>query len=576
MEKTGFLTVFTLLIAFFYSCAKQLPPPGGPVDRVPPTVVDVIPHPNETQVDVQTRVELTFSERIDRKSAEGAIFISPRPSKAVTFKWKGKRLIVQFPEPLKPDVTYVLTVGTDVRDLRRNRMKQSFQLAFSTGEQLDKGSISGRIYGKSRFDGIMVAAYRLNGNVPLEPSRVYPTYITQCDEQGTFLFSYLAPGNYRVFVITDKNGDQKYQHSIESIGVPMTDVEISESDHLFTGMNFFMTQFDTIAPGLKFVKPLNNTQIQFRFNEPVKALSEHSATCVSIVSQSDSCDTLVLKACFQYPAEPENYFVVTNPQSEDTTYILRVKGFVDMAGNIVDSTRQMMEFIGTARQDTSRPRLLEQSIRANEQSVPFDRRLQLKFSEPLDTLSLEQHLSITDSSNNHVSGTFYWHTPMDVTFKNDSLWQGNMQYLVSIQADSVVDLHGNTLADSLVQFRFTTVNPDTLSALSGRIDDPDPQGSGRFYVTAIKVGRDSLTYHTTLDSAGIFRFNHIMPGVYLLQAFRDSDNNGAYSHGSVSPFVPAERFVVLSDSIAIRSRWPNEGNDLQLPNFHKIRSSTNP
>ena len=57
----------------------------------------------------------------------------------------------------------------------------------------------------------------------------------------------------------------------------------------------------------------------------------------------------------------------------------------------------------------------------------------------------------------------------------------------------------------------------------------------------------------------------LLPGHYFLDCFRDSDGNGRYSYGHTFPFVPAERFAVYPDTVVLRSRWPNEGNDIILP-----------
>ena len=57
----------------------------------------------------------------------------------------------------------------------------------------------------------------------------------------------------------------------------------------------------------------------------------------------------------------------------------------------------------------------------------------------------------------------------------------------------------------------------------------------------------------------------VLPGLYLLESFRDWDGDGRYSLGRPFPFKPSERFVVYQDTVRVRSRWPNEGNDIILP-----------
>jgi hypothetical protein len=56
-----------------------------------------------------------------------------------------------------------------------------------------------------------------------------------------------------------------------------------------------------------------------------------------------------------------------------------------------------------------------------------------------------------------------------------------------------------------------------------------------------------------------------MPGPYLLEAFLDRDGNGRFDPGHPYPWRPSEPIAVYTDTVAARSRWPNEGNDFQWP-----------
>ena len=123
---------------------------------------------------------------------------------------------------------------------------------------------------------------------------------------------------------------------------------------------------------------------------------------------------------------------------------------------------------------------------------------------------------------------------------------------------------GNSLLDSIFCTHFWTLNADTLSAISGIFTDEDSTANGRILLRARQVSPGDLFYSIELDKAGPYVFQNILPGIYLIDAFRDADGNGVYSYGQPLPFVPAERFVFYADSINVRSRWPNEGNDITL------------
>ena len=115
--------------------------------------------------------------------------------------------------------------------------------------------------------------------------------------------------------------------------------------------------------------------------------------------------------------------------------------------------------------------------------------------------------------------------------------------------------------DSLNTIHFRTLSQDTLTAISGKINDQNPDGKGRIFLTA-KSPKNS--YATSLNTSGDYLFDNIFPGIYTISAFRDVDSNSTYSFGKAVPFVAAERFIFYADSIKVRSRWPNEGNDIIL------------
>jgi uncharacterized protein (DUF2141 family) len=48
-------------------------------------------------------------------------------------------------------------------------------------------------------------------------------------------------------------------------------------------------------------------------------------------------------------------------------------------------------------------------------------------------------------------------------------------------------------------------------------------------------------------------------GYYALKVFDDVNGNAVHDAGTVFPFVRAEKFVIHSDTIRVRARWPVDG-----------------
>ena len=241
--------IFLLLIALLFStCANQLPPGGGELDKIPPEIIDTYPANGTTNYD-DDHFEITFSEYVDKRSAQDAMFISPAIDGDMDYDWTGTSLTVGFPGKLRENTTYVVTIGTDVVDYNnRNRMAQAFTFTFSTGNEIDKRVITGKVYDKKSED-VMLFAYKMSDTTN-NPLKYKPDYISQAGKKGDYKLMGLAAGTYRVFAVDDKYRDLIFQPDQDRIGVPTNDVVLSETDTLYEGLDFFLTSADTTAPRL--------------------------------------------------------------------------------------------------------------------------------------------------------------------------------------------------------------------------------------------------------------------------------------------------------------------------------------
>ncbi|MBN1153545.1 Ig-like domain-containing protein [candidate division KSB1 bacterium] len=555
-----------LLVLGMLACAKQLPPSGGPVDKQSPEIMDARPAPNSTHVPPDTDVELTFSERVTRTSVAKSIFISPRPEKRVNLKWKGKRLIIDFADSLHADRTYVLTIGTDVEDLRRNKMKKSFHLAFSTGDQLDAGRISGRVYGETPQTAMLIGAYLVDGDKHPDPGMEIADYLTQCDEQGVYQFSYLSLGRYRLYAFGDRDADYKYDRHIEKIGIAATELEISDEQLSFENLNFKITAEDTAAPVIKSLRVYDRHHIDIRFNEAMERTDDpRGHFCITL--KSSESDTIDIRRLIHSDHDRSRFMVVTAGPMSDIYYDLRIDSLYDMSGNLIDSTYRKYEFQGIALPDTIRPQLISQSISDMSCDVPLDVQLRFVFSEAMNCSTLQDHFMLLDSNRVKYAGEFTWQDPTDFTYVPDRELPGETDYIVHIAADSVYDEFQNSLADTSIDIRFRTLNQDTLSSIMGQIQDEKENATGKIYLYAVQAGAHSVSYKTELDDAGPYKFENILPGVYLINGFRDEDGDQEYTYGRVYPFLPAERFFYYPDSVKVRSKWANEGNEVFLNRY---------
>jgi uncharacterized protein (DUF2141 family) len=559
MKRSLYIILFLVLL--FTGCAKMAFPPGGPEDKTPPKIVSAIPTPGETRVDPDTPVQVFFSESIQPQSVAGAVFISPYPGENVRYRIRGKKITVLFTEPLQKEKTYVLTFGTGIKDYRNNSMKATYSLAFSTGDSLDAGKISGRVFGRDDATGIDIWAYTSTGIPDHDPSIRLPDYIVQCEADGAFHFQYLSAGKYRLFAVQDRAADRLYQKVEDGIGVTHRDAEIERNGMLHVDSLFFrMTVEDTLGPSLVKAESRDHRLLVLQFDEDLGALPVPDQ--FNIVSAEDSADTLTVEQVFYYGTKHSILHLITRDQ-EAKQYRIIVGALSDAAGNAADPAHGDIRFAGSAQSDTTSPSLIRAAPAPNSRSVPLDGRILLMFDEAMDTVAFPEGFDFSDTLNNTIDGTIRWHSPMEMVYQTAVPPESMKDYRVSLHADGVRDVAGNSLADSLYQYQ--TLNGDTLTELAGVVVDPDSSGMGAIHVTVRQTGNPKIFHTLKLNQPGDFRFSGMLPGRYLMDCFRDRDGNDRYSYGQTFPFIPAERFTVYPDTIVLRSRWFNEGNNIILP-----------
>lgn len=556
------LFVLATILIFVQRCAQQVRPSGGPTDKTPPRIISVTPANNATLVAPDQRIEFEFSERMNRKTVQNAIFITPDPGGRVELKWKGRKLRVEFDDPLSENRTYVITLGTGLKDLHGNAMAQSYTLAFSTGEKISAGKISGTVFTEGRSKEILIWAYFVGDNRAPDPAQDFAAYITQTDAQGRFELSHLSKGTFRLFAIQDKDNNRYYEVGEDGIGVPQKDVWLASDSLAVDAIYFRISTQDTLGPALTSVSADHQSQVALQFDEEV---SSATVTIANFrIREKSGEDTLTVRMAYVNLLDPMQVILTTEQQRGNTEYELSVWNLTDLWGNLVDQEFNSGEFSGSALPDTFRPRMMKIVPQDSAWAVFLNTTVELHFSEVMDTTSLARSFHVQTAAGDQVTGALQWQTPASVRFTPAAPLQSLTRYEIAVALDSVFDLAGNAVADSAKMYTFTSINVDTLSSISGQLADPDSTAQGRIRLQAGQTHAEGAVYKIWLDQPGSYTFQGLLPGTYQIEGFRDRNGNGRYDFGQAVPFEPAERFFVYRDSIKIRARWPNEGNDISF------------
>jgi len=543
-----------IIVIIICRCAVQAPPGGGPVDTAPPEVIQVDPEPYATDVSPNTSVTITFNERMDQLSVESALSVTPSIKENFKFRWKGKDVFITFPDSLELNKTYVFSLGTDARDIHHNRLSQSYTWAFTPGDNLNEGSISGLVFGTTDVVGTMLYAYLIDSSTVPNPAFDEPDYTVQSGENGIYTFQFLERGIYRIYALKDENDNEIYNVGTDWIGIPSQDIIINEYSISHSAFNFQLFKEDTVKPKIHSIKAVDNRHVQIEFSEPISiGVSSRGAIRLNKVGQEQA-----VRALFTDPHIQRVLIAATEPQQPGEEYILILSDIVDYAGNPADFPEKKMMFTGSAITNTIGTSMSivnpADTLKLISGYDPFI----AVFSQGVDSQSVMSTWILKDTLGNRVIGDWNWKGLNKTAFRPKSWLEKGMPYRLHFLPPGPVDCFGNLLTNADSTFIFTVKNYPAAGSLSGRVIDTGDDKNGIFIVSV--KGKPPLEFEQSVnaDSNGLYHFTQLPPGLYQLDVFQDRDGNGRFSMGRIFPFEPSERFTVLRNLVEVKSGWDVE------------------
>ena len=225
--------IIATTIAMIFSCARQLPPSGGPKDITPPKIVRNVPANGALNFRGKTIV-VTFDEFVALDKVNEKFMISPPVNKKPGILLKGKSLYIEFQEKLKDSTTYTLYFQDAIRDVNEGNPIPNFQFVFSTGNVIDSLSVLGNIYDAFNLEATqntLVSMYKMLADSA--PVKLLPDYITLADINGGFRINNIREGRYMIYGLQEKNNNKRYDLFDEGFAFMDNPVEINRSKNYF-------------------------------------------------------------------------------------------------------------------------------------------------------------------------------------------------------------------------------------------------------------------------------------------------------------------------------------------------------
>lgn len=560
MKYRASLTLVILFCSIIFSCAKLGMPPGGPPDTTAPEIITSIPQINQRNVARDTKIRISFSEKMMKDNTQPNIFIVPEPEILPRIKWDNRDLLIMFEDSLLENQTYLITIKSDLTDLRRNKLERPYKLAFSTGEYLDQGVIRGKVYHDFKLAGNVDiwafpydTAYTIFDNKPL--------YLTQTSDSGDYNLEYLAYGTYICFAIKDLKSDRLFNPKSDLIGIPLGKVTLDSTQPEIENLNFNLSMQDTTSLQLLSANQTPDNLLLLKFSQALK-VSEINTDQFEIVADTAGQDYNIVNI-YSFADTTENIFLEIAPFLSTGNYSIVTKNIVALDESKFADNLDSVALIIVQQIDQTQPRII--STKPPDRKVDFaiDEKISFRFSEPIlagDNITDQITIMKTDSS--YVEDLQTSIEGLDLICQLPEEFVAGEKYALEFDLTGITDIAGNAPLDSAYKISFTTENIQDYGAVSGSIMIADGIKVIQPNLFLKSVGGDNTILINYNDS---LRFKQSVPsGSYFFYGFDDTNFNNKYDSGKLLPLEISEPFYLFPDTISVRSRFETEDIILKI------------
>ena len=226
------------MIVVLAACASIGSPEGGPRDYIPPQVMKTSPEPNSLNFK-GNKVEITFDEIVSLKDQQKKVIISPAPKTQPLIRTVGKKVTVEFRDPLEENTTYVIDFSNAIEDNNESNQLDGYTFAFSTGETIDTLAVSGIVLRANDLEPMQHVIVGIHSNLDDSAFTSLPLErVCRTNDKGMFTLRNIKPGTYHVFALNDVDGDYRMARTediafLDELVVPTTS-EFTSQDTVFT------------------------------------------------------------------------------------------------------------------------------------------------------------------------------------------------------------------------------------------------------------------------------------------------------------------------------------------------------
>ena len=550
------LSGIVLLLVLFTGCAAQGPPGGGAEDKTGPILLSTFPENGTVNADRKTGVVLNFSETIEPRSVESKLVITPYPGRTAIIKANRKRVTIDFLEPLQENTTYIISFGRGIQDYQKNPSEINVTIAFSTGDSLDSGTISGTVYGIPKKHNAQVWAFRKTDSFPDSILDHTPDYKTSVEKDGRYRLTNLARGNYRLLavsseaariVLIDENcllGMPACQR--ETAGRPVVDpVLITHRNTVVSGVNFRLGKF-YLKPFRLLKASMSDDKTELLFSRSLDT-EQNSKAYIQIDNDAE------IQSFWISHLDPKTIILKAREMVSNTKYTVRVDNIVDDLGDML-KLNNTATFTYSEGVDTLKPEIVSTVPSKGAKNIHLNAKVRIVFSEALKQTISDSSILFISKDSIPTDYSFIWQGDNSIVLSPKTRLASAMEYRITFDCSDWSDLAGNQFKDSLFTLLFSTVDANSFGSISGKILLSDSTVN-QLILSCFPEKEGAAPVTNSVSGAGIYIIDSLLPGAYRFEIWDDLIGNGKWDPGKLKPFVPAEPYRSYPDKINVRARW---------------------
>ena len=589
--------LYLILMAFaIVGCARMGSPDGGWYDDDPPRIIGSTPGERATGVKSQ-KVTIYFDEFIKLADATQNVIVSPPQLEMPEIAAKGKKIVVELKDTLKPDMTYTIDFSDAISDNNEENPLGNYTFTFSTGEKIDTFEVSGYVVNAEDLEPVQGVLVGLYEDLADSAFRTKPLLrVARTDDNGHFVIKGVAPGEYRVYALQDVDGDYKFSQKSEMIAFSHETFKPSAKADM---------RQDTIWRDTLHIDSIRQVPYIHYYPDELCLLAFQEQQTDRYLLKTERKDADRIQMFFSYGHEQlpiihglnfnsEDAFVLeSNAKKDSLTYWIRDSLLVnqdtltfsmeylktDSLGQLVVTTDTISALAKTPYAKRLKDRekeyeawhKLQEKKRKREepfdsifpvkplmpdydvpQAMDPDRSIYIKMPSPLATL---------DTAAIHLYSkidTLWYQAPFEFRQQENQLrsyellvdWHPDTEYSFEVDSAAFVDIYG--LANKPYKQGIKVKSLDDYGTLFLELNGIKDSSA---VVVQLLDKSDKVVATSKMEADGTAQFYYLKPAIYYARAFVDRNGNGLWDTGNYDADQQAESVYYYPREIEAKAKW---------------------